>query len=212
MRLLWAFALLIPASALRADDVTVAGPDGNVRFRLVRLDGDRLGYEVRFKGRPAVEPSRLGIAVDGVDLGQGAAVGTPEPYALDGKYPVLGGHAEAVARGNGIRVPVKHPKGGAGDTLDVRAFDDGVACRFLGPGAERPRGADEATAFTPPAGSTGWYHDWGGHYEGAHKQSAVSAVRAGQWVAPPLTARLPGRLGYVSITEAALVNYSGMAL
>src|SRR6476661_6335261 len=137
MRLLWAFALLIPASALRADDVTVAGPDGNVRFRLVRLDGDRLGYEVRFKGRPAVEPSRLGIAVDGVDLGQGAAVGAPEAYAVNDKYPVLGGHATAAVRGNGVRIPVKHARSGTAYTLDVRAFDDGVAFRFLVPGGDK---------------------------------------------------------------------------
>ena len=35
---------------------------------------------------------------------------------------------------------------------------------------------------------------------------------AGQWVAPPLTFRLPDGLGYAAITEAGLTNYSGMAL
>src|SRR5262249_43671137 len=35
---------------------------------------------------------------------------------------------------------------------------------------------------------------------------------AGQWAAPPLTIRLPDRLGYAAITESALTNYSGMAL
>src|SRR5262249_49283453 len=36
--------------------------------------------------------------------------------------------------------------------------------------------------------------------------------KAGEWAAPPLTFRLPGGAGYAAITEAALVNYSGMAL
>lgn len=212
MRLLCAFALLIPAPALRGDDLTVLGPDGKVRFQLVRLADDRLGYEVRFKDHPVIEPSRLGIVVDGADLGQGAAVGVPEPYAVHEKYPVLDGHATAVVRGNGVRIPVKHARTGTAYTLDVRAFDDGVAFRFLVPGGDRPRVPDEATAFTLPAGSTVWHHDLEGHYEAVHKKSDVAAVPAGQWVGPPLTARLPDHVGYVSITEAALTNYSGMAL
>src|SRR5262249_3167065 len=32
------------------------------------------------------------------------------------------------------------------------------------------------------------------------------------WGAPPVTFKLPGKAGYASITEAALFNYSGMAL
>jgi alpha-glucosidase len=125
---------------------------------------------------------------------------------------VLGGHATAVVRGNGVRIPVKHARSGTAYTLDVRAFDNGVAFRFLVPGGDKPRVPDEATAFTLPAGSTVWYHDLEGHYEAVHKKGDAAEVPAGQWVGPPLTARLPDRLGYVSITEAALANYSGMAL
>ncbi|HKB01695.1 MAG TPA: glycoside hydrolase family 97 catalytic domain-containing protein [Gemmataceae bacterium] len=211
MRLLCVALLLIAPVVRAADDVTLASPDGAVRFRLVRLHGDRLAYEVRFKDKPAVGPSRLGLTVDGADLGQGAAVGSPEPYAIDDKHPLHTGHALAVAHSNGIRVPVKHPKTGTAYTLDVRAFNDGVAFRFVVPG-DGPRVPDEATAFTLPAGSTVWFHDLEGHYEAAYKKADVSVVPAGQWVGPPLTARLPDNLGYVSITEAALTNYSGMAL
>src|SRR5262249_52301148 len=35
-------------------------------------------------------------------------------------------------------------------------------------------------------------------------------VRAGEWAAPPLTIKLPNNNGYAAITEAALLNYSGM--
>jgi alpha-glucosidase len=212
MRVLCVTLLLIAPGIRAADHVTVPSPDGNVRFRLVRLDGDRLGYEVRFKEKLAVGPSRLGITVDGADLTQGAAVGTAEPYAIDDKYPLHGGHALAVARGNGARVPVKHPKSGTVYTLDVRTFSDGVAFRFLVPGGDGSRVPDEATTFTLPAGSTVWYHDLEGHYEAGYKKADVGMVPAGQWVGPPLTARLPDSLGYVSVTESALANYSGMAL
>ena len=37
-------------------------------------------------------------------------------------------------------------------------------------------------------------------------------MKAGQWAGPPVTFQLPGNAGYGSITEANLVNYSGMGL
>src|SRR5262249_35728670 len=57
-----------------------------------------------------------------------------------------------------------------------------------------------------------WYHGLEGHYEGEHERKPIADVQAGEWAAAPLTARLPGGAGYAAITEAALVNYSGMAL
>jgi alpha-glucosidase len=57
-----------------------------------------------------------------------------------------------------------------------------------------------------------WYHDLEGHYEGEYDSRAVEGVQEGQWIGPPMTFELPDRTGYASITEAALANYSGMAL
>jgi alpha-glucosidase len=72
---------------------------------------------------------------------------------------------------------------------------------------------NELTAFTPPAGSTVWYHGLaGGHYEAPYSKKDIAAVEPGEWSGPPLTFKLPGNGGYAAITEANLVNYSGMAL
>ena len=37
-------------------------------------------------------------------------------------------------------------------------------------------------------------------------------MQPGEWAGPPLTFKLPQNGGYASITEANLVNYSGMGL
>jgi alpha-glucosidase len=71
---------------------------------------------------------------------------------------------------------------------------------------------DEASTFCVPYGSRVWYHDLSGHYEGQHTNNLAEAVPPGQWIAPPMTFKLPNGGGYASVTEAALVNYSGMAL
>ena len=95
--------------------------------------------------------------------------------------------------------------------MEVRVFNDGIAFRFTIAGEGR-RIPDEATTFKIPAGSTAWFHDFEGHYEGIHKKKTISEVNEGEWAAPPLTVKLPGGRGYAAITEAALINYAGMGL
>jgi alpha-glucosidase len=97
-------------------------------------------------------------------------------------------------------------------TIEARAFNDAVAFRHIIPGGEQARLPDEATLFRLPAGSMVWAHDLGGHYEDTYEKKDVGEIAAEQWAAPPVTFRLPGNAGYGSITEAALFNYSGMAL
>src|SRR5579885_3508369 len=174
-----------PGSA-SAGEVTVASPDGNLQVRLT--DQPRPGFRVVFKGKAVVEPSPLGVTVDGADLCEGARFGRPETFRIEEKYPWRGVHSEAVNRCNGAKVPVTGGKG-PGFTLEVRAFDNAVAFRHVVPGGVGPRVPDETTSFVLPAGGTVWYHDLGGHYEGTYQSKGVVDVPAGQWVAPPLTVK-----------------------
>jgi alpha-glucosidase len=198
--------LLSTLPALAADILALASPGGQVEFKLVRLEGGRLGYAATLGGRAVIEPCALGIVVDGVNFGEGAEAGKPVRYQVRQTYPWHGVHATATDRANGVKIPLKK------FTLEARAYDDGIAFRILVPGAPNARRIpDEATAFRLPAGSTVWYHDFEGHYEGVHARKAIAEVKAGEWAAPPLTFRLPGG-GYGSITEGALLRYSGMGL
>jgi alpha-glucosidase len=205
------FLLALTAAASGA--ATVTSPDGQVRFTVAASPEGRLSYSVTMRGQPVIETSPLGIVVDGVNLGEKAALGRSERYSTNQTYPLYGAWSPAADRSNGARIALKHNPSGAGYTLDVRAYNDGVAFRFVVPGAAgTSRVPDEATAFRLPAGSTVWVHDFEGHYEDTHEKKNVEQVAAGEWVAPPLTFRLPGNAGYGSITEAALYRYAGLGL
>src|SRR5262245_47900346 len=205
--------LLAPAPpAPAAEDVRVASPDGRVEFLLLRSDPGQLRFAVRFREQPAIEPSPLGVVVDGVDLGRGVELGEPERYRVSEKYPFHGARSELVNECNGARVPVRQAKGDVRYTVEVRAFNDGVAFRTVVPDAGKSRVPDEATAFVIPEGSVVWYHDHEGHYEGVHARKEIAEVAAGDWAPPPVTVKLPLGRGYASVTESALVNYAGMVL
>jgi alpha-glucosidase len=202
------FGVAQSASAARQ----IASPNGKVRFELQMEAQADLTFHISFNGKTVVERSRLGIVVDGLELSQGNALTGDERYELKEHYQWRGVHGWATNHCKGTRLLLSHRKTGAAYTFEVRAFNDGVAFRHIIGGGDKARVPDESTRFVLPANSTVWVHDLGGHYEDVHDKKAVGEVPADDWVAPPLTFKLPANGGYASITEAALVNYSGMAL
>ncbi len=192
--------------------VQVVSPDGKVKFTL-GSNPERLTWTVMLENTAVIEPSPLDMRVDGYDLSSGVIFNGLEPYSIDETYPWHGAHSVAVNRCNGVKVSLTHDLSQVPYVLEVRAFNDGVAYRHIIAGAaDAVRVPNEYSAFILPAGTTVWYHDLDGHYEAEYDKQDISEVKAGQWAGPPVTFQLPGSAGYGSITEANLVNYSGMGL
>ena len=197
---------------VRMERLQIASPDGTVALTL-SPNAERLTFTVTLDSAPIVDPSTIAMILDGYDLSSGVVLGNVERYEINETYPWRGAYRIAINHCNGARISLQHDLSFVDYTLDVRAFNDGVAFRHLIPGDKgTSRVPDEYTTFVIPAGSTVWSHDLGGHYEAAYKERDISDIEAGQWAGPPVTFKLPVRAGYGSITEANLVNYSGMAL
>jgi alpha-glucosidase len=213
------------------EQIELASPNGNVRLVLAP-NAERLTYSVKMGDTTVVEPSTLRLIVDGYDLPSGIVLGKVETYEVDERYPWHGAHSTAINNCRGARIALTHDLSMTPYTLEVRAFNDGVAYRFVVPlvaesaaadtdgnasvGDARlrkeARVVDEYSNFVLPAGTTVWFHDLDGHYEAAYEQKTIDDVEAGQWAGPPLTFQLPGGAGYGSVTEANLMSYAGMAL
>ena len=189
----------------------LASPDGAVRLE-IDAAGGRLTFAIGRAGTPAIARSDLGLIVDGVNLGRGAAIGAAEPYRVNERYPMRGGHSEAVARCNGVRIrPVTRnpawptPSRPAPSTT---AWPSASSC----PEAGRPRVVNEATTFRLVPGSTVWSHDLHGHYRGSPREERGRGPEGRRVGGAPLTIRLPDGRGYAAITEASLGGFAGMAL
>src|SRR5262249_48068028 len=121
-------------------------------------------------------------------------------------------HSTATDRYTDAKMPLRHASG-TDYTLEIRLFEDGVGYRFVLAGdGKQSRVPDEMSKFILPAGTTAWSHNLRGHYEGDYSKKDGVEYKQGEWAAPPVTFKLPKNGGYASITESALVNYSGMAL
>ena len=190
--------------------ITFKSPNSELQFVLLTT-GPQLRYQITRADRSIVELSELAFLLDGIDLCRDSIISRIERYRVYEKYSTRGVHSSAVNSCLGARISIRHPASKTEYVMEVRAFNDGIAFRFTIAGEGR-RIPDEATTFKIPAGSTAWFHDFEGHYEGIHKKKTISEVNEGEWAAPPLTVKLPGGRGYAAITEAALINYAGMGL
>jgi alpha-glucosidase len=193
-------------------EVEVASPDGNVKFTLLS-NAERLSYTVTRGSSPVIELSTLSFHVDGYDLAAGVIFSNLARSEINETYPWHGVHSTATNHCNVASVTLVNDLSFTPFSLEVRAFNDGVAYRFIVPGEDATaRVPDEYSNFILPPGTTVWFHDLDGHYEAPYEKQDISQVKAGQWAGPPLTFQLPGGVGYGAITEANLADYAGMAL
>jgi alpha-glucosidase len=197
---------------VKMEQVQVVSPDGNVKLTILP-NAERLSFTVKLGNMIVIDPSPIVMKLDGYDLSSGVVFKKAERYEIDETYPWHGANDTAVNRCNGVKISLQHDLSFTDYVLEIRVFNDGVAFRHVIPGDENvSRVPDEYTTFVVPAGSTVWNHDLSGHYEAAYKKQDISEIEAGQWAGPPVTFKLPDSADYGSITEADLVNYSGMAL
>ncbi len=218
-KLLWfmAFSILVVITNLSAvypvtKPVDLAGPNTAVHALLTTVNG-RMMMSVTLNGETIIESSPLNMSIDGVEITSGIRIGRIKRFTVEEAFPLSGLHSMANNHFKGVNVPVTNIKTGLKYSVELRVFNDAVAFRYIVPGdKDMQRAPDESGGFTLPRGSTVWYHDLYMHYEGVHSKKLLDTVPAGQWAAPPVTAKLPGNAGYVSITEANLVNYPGMAM
>ena len=206
---LFATVLFAPGAGAQAPAV-VASPDRSLALSIAPVNG-RLAWNVRFGATTILEPSALGLIVDGADLGDGAALGRVETYRVSDSFPWRGLKSEIKYRAQGARIRVTHTPSKTDYTIDVQVSNDAAAIRFVVPGTGN-RVPDAGVHFQIPAGSMVWSHGLRDHYEALYEKKPIEALSDGEWAAPPITIKLPNGAGYAAILESNLRNYPGMAL
>ena len=191
----------------------VRSPNGQVTFTFLP-NAERLTFTVALGNTTVIEPSPIVLTLDGYDLSSGVVLNGVVRDEVHERYPWSGVRSTATSDSNRATLALTNDLTSIAYTLEVRAFDDGVAYRHVIPGdAAASRVPDEWSTFNLPTGSTVWYAGMSeGHYEAPYVKEDAAAVQPGAWAGPPLTFKLPQNRGYASITEANLVNYSGMGL
>lgn len=193
------------------DMAVLQSPDGKITANVFSDSSGRLSLAAAMGEKEILAPSPLGVIVDGVDLGEAAEFGNPEMYATDTTYPWLGNTASLRDHGTGMKTRVRSKGFDQPWTLEVRAYDDGIAWRYLIPGKGKRRVNGEATSFILPEGANYWSHHNTANYEANYLRFQTGGSSPARQITMPVTVELKDG-GYACITEANLSGYSGMTL
>jgi len=210
--LLWA---LLAAPVLAA--VSVASPDGRTVVS-IDLDGDgRAMWQASRDGRPLLKPARLGfILADAPKLDRGLAIAGETRATRKERWEQPWGERRFITDAHNELIVQLAEKEGLGRRFDlvIRAFDDGVALRYVIP--QQPNVATlrivaELTEFHV-AGATGGRAWWLPALEWNREEYLYRATRITEigLAQTPLTMQAGGT--WLAIHEAALVDYAGMNL
>ncbi len=188
-------------------------PDRRMSAKVAIRGAGELVWRVEMDGRPVMDGGRLGVVVNGTDLGAGVSLGEPAMRSGREKYEFFGNHRFAEAAYNEYIFPVKSLK--SGDELmkvELRVFNDGAAVRYRFAADSGERRIDaESTEWTAPAGSTVWFQSDTYCYEGEFERHKAGSLPEGRVAALPVTLKLADGQGYALYTEANLVNYTDLA-
>jgi alpha-glucosidase len=218
--------LLAPIATLMAAPVhsdqsasalaSVSSPNDRLQVRVER-DGDdgHVALTAEFSGKPVLLPSRVGVSVVGLDLGDGSKAGEAREYSVDESYPWRGVKSFARNRAHGLILPMRHVSTGVEWQLEIRAYDDGLAwrCGVSADGDSRVTG--EATTFALPPDSICWSQpDTRGYQDDPWTSSRLNSLGDDKRSTPvgmPVTIKLPSG-DFASLNEANVMGYSGMSL
>ena len=205
---------LIATYGVSQETVSVNAPDGSVTATVGLNDSGRPMLLARLNNQPALKPSKLGITVDGTDLGDGVTPVDTSPYTVNERYAWRGGKSQAHNHANGRKIRFRHTDSGQEWILDVRVYDTGVGWRYIVPGNGTRRVNGETSTFNLPSGTELWYQDDVPTYENNFQSVTLTEGNPGNTpnrVGPPATGILPGG-GYVTLAESDVLGYSGMSL
>ena len=209
-------ALFTPFAARAQSVASATSPNGTVKVDIT-IDGDgRAAYAVTRKGKTVLAPSKLGfLFTDTVKIDRRLALAGQETRDFDATWTQPWGEWKNIRNNyRELKVHLKETTTLArGFTVAFRLYDDGVGFRYEFP--EQPNLAqaniaEELTEFAFASDGTAWWKPaflWN-REEYLYNKTPLSAVANAD---TPVTIKF-GDGTHVALHEAALVDYSGMAV
>ncbi|MBS0254036.1 MAG: glycoside hydrolase family 97 protein [Proteobacteria bacterium] len=211
-------ALTLAAGSALADPAPIraTSPDGSVAVE-VSLDGDgRVAYAVSRRGKAVLAPSHLGfLFTDAPKLDRHLAFAGEERRDFDESWEQPWGEWRTIRNHyRELKVRLRETTALARTfTVAFRIYDDGVGLRYEVPDQTNLHGAniaEELTEFAFAQDGKAWWKPaflWN-REEYLYEETALSALGTAD---TPVTIRLADGT-HVALHEAALVDYSGMAV
>lgn len=202
-------AMAPAAGAAGADAITVDAPEGIGPSISVWLEEGVPYYEVTFDGVTMIEPSKLGLSTTLGDLTQGFSMGQVTYSQGDTTWTTVAGE-QSEYRDYYQAAAIPLTSGELTVTLEIRAYQTGVAVRYVLPQSQEAyQVTAETTQFIFPAGTVASVHVK--NNQTVPQKVGVESFASGTYYQRPMTLQY-GNGSVLTICEANLDNYCVMAL
>jgi alpha-glucosidase len=212
--------LLICANSFAKSPITIASPDGRIKFWL-NTDDNGLYYKIAYKGILMMDVSRMNISFkEGGAFNHNLLITAPNPEKLTEDYELITGKASKIhSECNRVIIPVTEQTGAKRTlNIEIRVFNDGAAFRYVIPKQDKWAGminiTDELNTFNltqNPTVTTLLRENYTTSHEGIYTKTSLNNLKADTLMDLPALFEFPKGL-YMAITEAALIDYAGMYL
>ncbi len=211
--------LLLPGYLFAQKEIRVTSPDGHIVFAL-NTNNNSPSYSVTFKKNSLVANSSLGLDLQGTEALQKITVIQPPVFEeVNENYKLVVGKASSV--NNHYRQVIISLEDGSDKKyrvdLEVRAFNDGIAFRYVFPkqkGLSSFSLFEERTQFNftaDPVVKALLLPNFTTSHEGLYTTLPLSGIREDTLMDMPALFQFPNKI-FMAITEAALLDYAGMYL
>ena len=220
-----ALVLCVAVSASAEDVVTVKSPDGRIEFRLLNgpppSDDTRLPqltYEVDYDGKPLLLRSYLGFEISNqLRLGHKLGLINTIPGVYDETFTLPGEKTKTVHYNEIVADYLQDGSLGRRMTMEVRAFNSGVAFRYVVPPSPpimEMLTDSEMTEFHFARDGQAFplmLSNFQTAYRDQYTRRTLSTIAEDGLVGLPLLVEQPG-VAWVGVTEADLDDFGGLYL
>lgn len=208
-------AVLCLSQRAHAETLRLSSPQQRATLEFTLSDDGQPRYGVRFAGHPVLAPSPLGIDLQGAPRSRRWMLQGSTETAHDATYTLPVGKArQARDRYRELRVALADAQGARMDVV-FRAYDDGIAFRYVLPQAGQVRIRNELTGFDFPRDYGCWALNlgrFGTSHEGEYDPIDASRLRPHNLLELPLVCRVDADGTTLAIAEADLRDYAGLYL
>jgi alpha-glucosidase len=225
VKLLALVPLAVLTAAAQSGPVVLKSPNqaleisiATVRGQSVQAAGGQLAYRVAFRGQPVLEWSNLGLVVEGSPaLGPAVRIESSQASSQDQTWAPVAGKANPIRNHyNAVTVQtVETAATGRRLAIEARAYDDGVAFRYVVP--EQPsvkelRILNESTQFRFSKDANTFSlisRGFETSNEDDYHELALGGLHPEYLVNLPVLLEVPG-IAWVGLTEADIEDYSNL--
>lgn len=191
------------------DSIEMKSPDGNIIVSL--SNEDSLSYSLSLKGNQFISDSNLGISIDGNNIFDNAKIVSIDEKHNDSTYASMENSNIANDLNNEYIINFEN-EDSSKYSIVWKIFNNGAAFQYVFKDDSLKRIDNETSEFTIDKNSSVFYNTELLDMQEVYKKSQVSDLNENSIMAALPTFKLQDNKGYISISEANLKDYSGMAV